>query len=264
MRKVVYEPARDRLVYLLEKATPEFWDALWEREGEAVDIDPLYLDTTRRHLPVGSRVLEGGCGRADKVKSLTDAGYKAVGLDFAERTVERARRVYPGLDVRTGDVRALQFDEASFDGYWSIGVIEHFWDGYEQILAEAARVIRPGGILFLTAPWFSPMRRRKARAGGFPQADFKAETTDFYQFALGREEVSRRLEAAGFDVERWEGKSCEISLREDLPQFKGPVEWLFGSRGSLPKRVLRQATMRMLDPFCGHSFLCIARRRSAK
>ena len=93
--------------------------------------------------------------------------------------------------------------------------------------------------------------------------DFAAEPADFYQFALSREDVSTRLAASGFDVERWVGTACEISLREDVPSMAKPVEWLFGSRGSMPKRLLRGAVMKVLDPYCGHSFLAIARRRAA-
>jgi hypothetical protein len=36
--------------------------------------------------------------------------------------------------------------------------------------------------------------------------------------------------------------------------------WLLGSRGSLLKRLLRRAVVRGLNPYCGHSFLAVARR----
>jgi SAM-dependent methyltransferase len=261
MRKVVYAPHLDRLVYLYEKATPEFWDAMWEKEGAASEVDPVFARVTRQHLPPGSKVLEGGCGRADKVKALSDAGFQSVGVDFAERTVEQARRQYPGLDVRKGDVRALDFPDGSLDGYWSIGVIEHFWSGYDEILAESARVLRPGGILFLTAPWFSPYRYSKLRRGGYPAIPSGDEPEGFYQFALSREEVTRKLAQHGFDVRRWSGVACEISMMEDMTRFHGAFQWLFESRGNLAKRVLRRSLVEALNRYCGHSFMAIAQRR---
>jgi SAM-dependent methyltransferase len=266
MRNIVYFERADRLVYQHAKATPEYWEAVWKAEGKAPPPSEQdhVVQVTRRHLPRGSKILEGGCGRADKVHSLQCAGYQSIGVDFAADAVRQARIDYPGIDVRQGDVRALEFADGSFDGYWSIGVIEHFWTGYADIVAEAARVLRPGGILFLTAPWFSPLRRRKARTGGYQRVEFAAEPADFYQFALSRDDVSRHLDAAGFDVDRWVGTACEISLREDLPSMRKPVQWLFDSRGSIPKRVLRRAVMKALDPWCGHSFLAIARRRGAR
>jgi SAM-dependent methyltransferase len=262
MRRVVYTPGSNRLVYLQEKATPEFWDARWRAEGApaASRQDDELVRITARHLPVGSRVLEGGCGRANKVKALADAGFGAVGVDFAEGSVRQARLRYPGLDIREGDVRSLPFAADSFDGYWSIGVIEHFWDGYDSILAEAHRVLRPGRVLFLTAPWFSPYRRLKARRGGYAWQNFESEPEAFYQFALGRHEVAMELNRHGFELLSWRGHAPEVSMLEDMEKLRRPIQWLLGSRGKFPKRVLRYASTRLLAGFCGHSFLAIARR----
>ncbi len=263
MRRVVYSPHANRLVYLDEKATPEFWDAHWRTEGRpgASRQDDEVVKVTARHLPAGARVLEGGCGRANKVKALVDAGFTAIGIDFAEDAVRQARLNYPGLDIREGDVRSLPFPAAYFDGYWSIGVIEHFWTGYNSILAEAHRVLRPGRLLFLTAPWFSPYRSYKALSGGYPRCDFASEPTAFYQFALGRREVSAELSRHGFELLHWRGLAPEISMQEDMEFLRRPVRWLLGSRGSLPKRVLRRALTGALSGICGHSFMVIARRK---
>ena len=134
---------------------------------------------TAGNLPAGARVLEGGCGRGNKVAALANAGFEAIGVDFAADSVRQARLDYPGLDIREGDVRALPFTAEFFDGYWSIGVIEHFWEGYDSILAEASRVLRPGGFLFLTAPWLSPYRRSKAGRQGYARRDFASEPHGF-------------------------------------------------------------------------------------
>lgn len=261
-RRVVYAPSMGRLVYLDEKATPEFWDARWKAEGDVVlsSFDREVAAVTARHLEPGSRVLEGGCGRAAKVKALADVGFSAVGIDFAAESVERARAVFPALDIRRGDVRSLPFPASHFDGCWSIGVIEHFWDGYDAILMEAHRVLRSRGVLFLTAPWFSPYRQRKARAGGYQSAEFSAEPEAFYQFALGRKEVSAALERIGFELMSWHGFAPEISMREDMDSLRTAVTWLTGSRGALPKRVLRRVVTRAFSDYCGHSFMAIARR----
>ncbi|HLA73878.1 MAG TPA: class I SAM-dependent methyltransferase [Steroidobacteraceae bacterium] len=266
MREVVHWPHGNRLVYLHAKATPEYWDAWWRATGKAPPPSPddEVVRVTSRYLPRGARLLEGGCGRADKVKSLAVAGYGAVGVDFAEDAVKQSGIDYPGIDVRQGDVRKLDFPDASFDGYWSIGVIEHFWDGYEDILAEAARVVKPEGILFLTAPWFSPYRLAKARRGGYQVVEFEREPESFYQFALPRAEVEGRLARHGFAVERWSGIAAEISMREDMPALKRQVEWLFGSRGSVFKRAFRRALSDGLSGYCGHSFLAIARRAAVR
>ena len=90
-------PVSDRLVYLDEKATPEFWDARWRAEGRASNSrqhDEI-IRVTSKYLPLGACVLEGGCGRADKVRALADAGFKATGIDFAKNRCGR-----PGSNIR--------------------------------------------------------------------------------------------------------------------------------------------------------------------
>ena len=67
----------------------------------------------------------------------------------------------PDLNIDFGDVRSLPYKKSSFDGIWSLGVIEHNWDGYDQILREAHRVLRSGGYFFLAFPSFSPLRKLK-------------------------------------------------------------------------------------------------------
>jgi SAM-dependent methyltransferase len=262
MRNVVYWPRRHRLVYLDAKATPQYWDSRWQAEGKppAISARDDVVAVTATYLPRGSRILEGGCGRANKVKAMVDAGFCAVGLDFAPDAVKQARLHYPDLDIREGDVRSLEFPNGSLDGYWSIGVIEHFWEGYGSIIAEAARVLKPSGFLFLTAPWLSPYRKHKARVGGYPSADFSEEPDGFYQFALGREEVCGELAQRGFRVLRWRGRVSEISMRDDMALFQRQTQWLLASRGSLAKRIARLAIFRALNQFCGHSFLAVAQR----
>ena len=262
MREVVYWPKANRLIYFDAKATPEFWDQRWQTVGKPGPVSPRdeVVTVTGRYLPQGSRMLEGGCGRANKVKAMAAAGYRVTGVDFAEDAVKQARLNYPDLDIRQGDVRALEFPDGHFDGYWSIGVIEHFWEGYGNILSEAARVLRPKGYLFLTAPWLSPYRVRKVGSGGYPVAEFQTEPESFYQFALGRAEVALQIANYGFELIGWQGHASEISMMEDMVAFKRPIGWLFGSRGSIFKRVLRKAVANAMNPYCGHSFLAVARR----
>ena len=262
MRQVVYWPNANRLIYLDEKATPEFWDHRWQTEGKPGPVSHRdeVVTVTAKYLPPGSRILEGGCGRANKVKAMAMAGYRATGVDFAEDSVKQAKLNYPDLDIRRGDVRSLDFPDGEFDGYWSIGVIEHFWEGYGSILAEAARVLRPNGVLFLMAPWLSPYRVRKAANSEYPVAEFPSEPGSFYQFALGRTEVAAQIAQYGFELVHWQGLASEISMMEDMVALKGPIQWLFGSRGSIFKRTLRKALCIALNSYCGHSFLAVARR----
>lgn len=55
--------------------------------------------------------------------------------------------------IRSEDVTALKMRDASLDGVISLDVLEHVPD-YRQALREFARVLRPGGALVLTVPWY--------------------------------------------------------------------------------------------------------------
>jgi SAM-dependent methyltransferase len=265
MRRVVFWQKADRLIYFDEKATAQFWDSHWRAQGKPPTVSARddVVAVTGNYLARGSRILEGGCGRANKVQAMADAGFCAIGIDFAPESVKQARVHYPNLDIRQGDVRSLEFPDGSLDGYWSIGVIEHFWDGYGSIMAEAARVLRPNGFLFLTAPWFSPYRKHKARVGGYPRGDFSNEPDGFYQFALGRKEVCSELVRHGFRVLKWRGRMSEISMRDDMTLFQKQTRWLLSSRGSLIKRLTRWAVFTALNRYYGHSFLVVARRSAS-
>ena len=263
MREVIHWPAKNRLVYLDEKAKPAFWDERWCAQGAKAEVSrkDYVVVATRRYLPLGSRILDGGCGPGGKVRALAGAGYRASGIDFAPNTVSRAKLAYPMLDIQLGDVRKLPFEKQTFDGYWSIGVIEHFWSGYDDILAEAARVLKTDGYLFLSTPWFSPYRKWKAIRGGYPEIDFSDEPEAFYQFALSRQEIEAALEKQGFQLQRWTGLFSDMCMLEDMMSVKTQITWLLKPGGSLLKRFTRRFITELVRPFCGHSYLAVAQRK---
>ena len=168
-----YDKHHKRLIYIAETASPEYWDHHWESKNLRAEItkkhfDQLVIPTTKKYLAPGSRVLEGGCGTGVHVFGLRQNGFESIGVDNAPETVRLAKEAVPEMDIRLGDVLTLDFEDNYFDGYWSIGVIEHFWDGYEPVLSEMKRLLKPGGYLFLTFPYMSPLRKWKARRGQYP------------------------------------------------------------------------------------------------
>ena len=150
----LYDRENKRLIVLWQKATPEYWDRHWQTKNLVEKITEgrnnwFVRKFTSKFLKKGSRVLEGGCGIGQNVYGLKCWGYEAYGVDFAKETIENVKKEFPDLNISVQDVRKLNFPSNFFDGYWSLGVIEHFWNGYEEILREAGRVIKPGGYYFL-------------------------------------------------------------------------------------------------------------------
>lgn len=215
------------LAFYKQKATAEFWDKHWQTEQLQTIIrrttdDKLFIPLVKKYLPKESTVLEGGCGMGQIVYALKHHGYKAIGVDYAAQTIQKVKEAVPELDVRVGDVFSLDFPDNSLDGYISVGVIEHFWEGYQPIIQEMKRVLRPGGYLFISFPYLSPLRRFKISLNIYPistKQDMDKHMDTFYQFALSHARLKADLETAGF-------RYIESITYAGLKGFKDEVEWL--------------------------------------
>lgn len=266
MKKYFDAPQR-RLIYLDRSATPAFWDGYWAADA-CLREQVLGMGQTRvsriteRYLrPADGIILEGGCGRGEMVASLVHRGYRVIGVDSAERTVRLLRQNVPELDIRYGDVRHLEFPDGYFAGYWSIGVIEHFWDGYEEIALEMSRVIQPGGYLFLTFPYMSPVRIARGRVGLFARWQPNLSHDGFYQFALDSRSVINHFRRIGFRLVKAMPFDF-INGSEDLSLIVQPIlRRLFGpGRTSVPVRVLRKTAAWALSPIACHCQLLVLNR----
>lgn len=257
-----YDSENYRLVYLGDQSDNEYWDGHWETTHFRMSVDSFIVNTTKKYLSPGSKVLEGGCGLGGKVYSLHKSGFQAVGIDYAEKTVKLIKDKYPELDVRLGDVRKLDLNDGEFDGYWSLGVIEHFFDGYGEIADEMKRVLKPGGYLFLTVPTFSPLRRWKAKKNKYPLFDVKTTPykNSFYQFAISEEEVIKHFTQKGFELLKLKKMDGLKGFKDEIPKSK-MLQSLYDGK-SLPVKVIRKAMNIVLSPFAPHITLYILRKKS--
>lgn len=96
-----------------------------------------------------NRWLDLGCGAGTLLQAAVDGGWQAIGTEVAPAAVQAARAA--GLDVRLGETGDLDLRSAGFDVVSMVEVIEHVHDPH-ALLGEAARMVRPGGALYLTTP----------------------------------------------------------------------------------------------------------------
>ncbi len=114
----------------------------------------------RAGVTVAGRVLDAGCGGGGMPLSFAEEASFVVGIDlrdrFREAGVNLAReRGARRLAFLVADGLTLPFVDGAFDLVLSHAVIEHVADA-RQYLCECARVLKPGGRMYLsTAPYLS-------------------------------------------------------------------------------------------------------------
>ena len=203
MRKDYIESAEpgDHETEFVEK----YWTRVWEKEGGPqgqVDRIPRkdeyrVMAPHMSKLPKGARVLDGGCGLGDWTLHFAREGFSVVGLDLSRKTVEQLQARFPDATFASGDIRHTGFEDASFDAYFSWGVVEHFEAGPQECLREAWRILKPGGLLFISVPLDN---LRHAFLGTLAAPKPVGRSARFYQYRFTRSELAREVGLAGFEL----------------------------------------------------------------
>ena len=169
--------------------------------------------TAREVARPGARVLDACCGTGDLAVACARTGAAVTGVDFSERMLARARRKAPWLEWVQGDLLALPFADASFDGA-TVGFGVRNVTDLERALAELRRVLRRGGrvgILEITRPrgalapfyrlWFDAIvpLLGKVLPGGAAYTYLPASVRRF----PAPDELAALLAAAGFERVRY-------------------------------------------------------------
>lgn len=94
-------------------------------------------------------VLDVGCGAGFLANDLAARGHRVVGIDLSLEALEvaRAHDRTGTVDYREGDAAAPDLPAARFDCVCALDLLEHV-EVPEDVVAGAARVLRPGGLFF--------------------------------------------------------------------------------------------------------------------
>lgn len=106
----------------------------------------LYKSVSKHSGHISGRVLDVGCGSkpyGNIFKNVTEY----VGMEFD--SPENRKRTGPDVFY---DGRHFPFEDSSFDSVISTEVLEHVFNPDEH-LQEVLRVLKPGGVMFLTCPF---------------------------------------------------------------------------------------------------------------
>ena len=186
---------------LMNRAMTMGLDRRWRRLAARAVVRP------------GDDVLDACCGTGDLALAAREAGGKAVGVDFSERMLARARRESDEIEWVRADALALPFADGAFDAATVGFGIRNLAD-LEAGLRELARVLTPGGrlaCLEITRPrgalrpffrlWFDGLvpLAGKLLPGGAAYSYLPASVRRF----PGPEDLAAAMERSGFAAVSW-------------------------------------------------------------
>lgn len=197
----------------LDSKTKKAWELNWE-DISMKDVLEIFnydrvkkqMDLFLRVLPKGEKILEGGCGLAPYLIKFRQLGYDVEGIDYNEGPVKKVLEFDPALPVKVGDVTAIPYPDSHFGAYISLGVIEHFSEGPQAAIREAARVLKKDGLFYVAVPTRNifmnisePLRQIK-RSTFFRKLFGKGPSEHYWEQYFSRKRLSRYLEEGGFRV----------------------------------------------------------------
>ncbi len=116
--------------------------------------DDVYDALDQYGLQPHARILDIASGTGLVAKALVHRGHRVTGIDISEPMLARAEIRVPSATFVLGDAEALPFANDSFDA--AVAAQAFHWLDRTKALAEAIRVVRPGGIV---AVWWKELMR---------------------------------------------------------------------------------------------------------
>ena len=210
---------------------PQHWESYWRQSRELskrtyatiasfyrkLFIRPRLHRTLSHHFARGSQLLHAGCGSGQVDQGL-HSRMRITALDISVDALQLYQLHNPdATSLRHGNILALPYEAHRFDGYYSLGVIEHFTEReIQQILAEASRVLRPSGKVVLFWPHVHATsvlvlglaHRLLARSGSRTQLH-PAEIS----LLASREMAANVLERAGFRMLSYDFGAADLWIQ---------------------------------------------------
>lgn len=127
-----------------------YWDRAAAEKSFTHPLNDHWLD---RWLRRSDRILDYGCGYGRTLDDLARRGFKnTLGVDFSASMIERGRGTHPRLDLRVVDKLPIAEPAASFDAVLLFAVLTCLPadDDQAQLVGEVSRLLRPGGVLYLS------------------------------------------------------------------------------------------------------------------
>ncbi len=188
LQRVRSSRAQSAASYFSEIA--EDWDRLRALHYPDVAIERAILEQVERHQ--FERIIDLGTGTGRMLILLAPYTEEAEGLDLSHHmlTVARANLNRAGIGnarVRQGDVTDTPFESDSAD-LVIIHQVLHYLEKPEDVITEAARILKPGGQLIVVD--FAPH-----------ELEFLRESQGHYRLGIQEDDMMQWMENAGFSMQ---------------------------------------------------------------
>lgn len=144
-----------------------YWNTTGAVKTFGHPVEPAWLDRIDRR----ARILDYGCGYGRVSGLLAERGFVTVeGLDPASNLIARARELRPDLRFAVlDDPPRLRHDDDSVDAVFLFAVLTCVPadSGQRELVAELRRVLRPGGLLYLSDLCLQDDQRNRDRYDRF-------------------------------------------------------------------------------------------------
>jgi SAM-dependent methyltransferase len=255
--------------------------------------DELY-PTFEKYLKPGIRILESGCGQGKWVFHYHRRGFDITGLDWSQKTINFINHYDREVKVVKGDARDSGFGPDEFDLVLSLGTIEHAVEGPEQALADAYRVLKAGGVMIVTVPILTPVRRAiyafkapfklllslvhvfaykirrqsfkslssivdKPKPGLYAWAIKDKDGYHFFEYRFPLKKLVSYVEKAGFEIIESFPAYRQAAIHHDLSPFAGKWDYVNGDPNL---NWFGRTIEKLFGGHFSHMAVCVARKKA--
>ncbi|HEV2781003.1 MAG TPA: methyltransferase domain-containing protein [Actinophytocola sp.] len=172
MRRILDELPDSMEIRMIEYEVPEGytrWAEHYDGPNPAIAREQPIVHGILADLPPG-RALDAACGTGRHAARLVELGHQVVGVDATPAMLALARKKVPSADFRLGRLESLPVQDATVDLVVCALALTHVPD-LRPVLAEFARVLRPGGRVVLSD--IHPLANMTGAIAAFPGKDLR-------------------------------------------------------------------------------------------